>query len=151
MSVKQLMSKQLITLNLDDDLAKAKETFDQHPIHHILIVEEGKLVGLLNDRDLQAQLSPNFGTRKESPQDIIQSKTKIHKIMARELITSNSNISLNEAVLLFHDHKISCLPIVNSQHKPLGVITWRDIMRVIAVQYRRKLAKERESANPIEV
>ena len=133
------MSKNLITLDVDDDLAKAKNTFDEFPIHHILVLDEGKLVGIINDRDIHAQLSPDFGTRKETPQDIIQARKRLHQIMSRNLITAPSNISLNEAVLLFHDNNISCLPIVNSQKRPLGVITWRDILRVIATQYRRKI------------
>ena len=43
MSLEKVMSTQLITLDLDDDLEKAKSLFEQHHIHHILIVDEKEL------------------------------------------------------------------------------------------------------------
>jgi len=39
----------------------------------------------------------------------------------------------------FHDNHISCLPIVDEDNKPIGIITWRDIIKIIALQYRQKL------------
>jgi acetoin utilization protein AcuB len=63
--------------------------------------------------------------------------------MNRNLTTASVNDTLNEAVLLFHDNHISCLPIVNDKMEPLGIISWRDILKVIALQYRNKLTSEK--------
>jgi acetoin utilization protein AcuB len=41
---------------------------------------------------------------------------------------------------MFHDNHLSCLPIVNDEMQPIGIISWRDILKVIARQYRNKLA-----------
>jgi acetoin utilization protein AcuB len=64
---------------------------------------------------------------------------KVHLIMSRDLITATQDTSLTEAVLLFHDHKISCLPIVDEKQQAIGIISWRDIIKLIALQYRQKL------------
>ena len=58
--------------------------------------------------------------------------------MARDLITATEDLAINEAVLLFYDHNISCLPIVDEKNQPIGIVTWRDIIKVLALQYRRK-------------
>ena len=58
--------------------------------------------------------------------------------MARDLITATEDVTINEAVLLFYDHNISCLPIIDEHKRPIGIITWRDIIKVLALQYRRK-------------
>ena len=63
---------------------------------------------------------------------------KLHQIMARNLITSQAQLPLNEAVLLFYDNNISCLPVIDEQNKAIGIITWRDILKVLALQYRKK-------------
>lgn len=141
MSVAKVMSKQLITLELDDDLEKAKTLFEQHNIHHILIVENKELVGIITDRDLHKHLSPAIGTRKETYNDSALLQKKIHLIMSRDLVIAPESITLNEAVLLFHDNHISCLPIVNSNMEPIGIITWRDIIKILAWQYRQKQMK----------
>ncbi len=140
MIIKNLMSQELLTLELDDDLNKAKAIFDENNIHHILIIdEEGVLSGVINDRDMYKYLSPNIGTSKETYKDTSLLQKKMHLIMARDVITAKKEQSLHEAVLLFHDNHISCLPIVDEDDKPVGIITWRDIIKVIALQYRQKL------------
>ncbi|QBG37490.1 CBS domain-containing protein [Litorilituus sediminis] len=140
MKIESLMSTKLVTLHLDDDLSKAKDVFNTHNIHHILILDDdNKLAGVITDRDLFKHLSPTVGTSKESPKDISLMQRKMHQIMSRELISAKKEQSLNEAVLLFHDNHISCLPVTNEQGKAIGIITWRDILKVIALQYRKKI------------
>jgi len=140
MSLEKVMSRELITLDLDDDLEKAKSLFDQHPIHHILIVNGNELLGIITDRDLYKHLSPDIGTNKETARDSSLLQKKVHLIMSRDLITANKEMSLSEGVLLFHDNHISCLPIVDNNFHLIGIITWRDILKILALQYRLKLA-----------
>jgi len=145
MSIANLMSKQLITLDMDDDLSDAKHVLNENNIHHILVLDDKKLAGVITDRDLYKHLSPSVGTHKETPRDASLLNKKVHLIMSRELVTASMNTTLNEAVLLFHDNHVSCLPIINDEGEPLGIITWRDILRLIAIQYRQK-HKESETA-----
>jgi len=139
MKIEALMSKKLITLPMDSSLSKANEVFKKQNIHHLLILDDdGLLAGIITDRDLYKNLSPTIGTNQETPRDTALMQKKLHQIMARNLITSQAHQSLNEAVLLFHDNHISCLPVVDKQNKPIGIITWRDILKVLALQYRKK-------------
>lgn len=138
MAISQIMCRDLITLDMDGTLADAKDLFEHHNIHHILITDNGKLAGVITDRDLLESLSPTIGTRKETPQDGFILNKKVHLIMNRDVISSHERITINEAVLIFHDHQISCIPVVDEHKNPIGIITWRDIIKVIAVQYRKK-------------
>ncbi len=141
MSLSKVMSKNLITLEMDDDLGKAKAIFDQHKIHHILILNDKELAGIITDRDIYKHLSPTIGTKNETPRDNSMLQKKLHLIMNRNLTTTSENATLNEAVLLFYDNHISCLPVVNELMQPIGIISWRDILKVIALKYRLKLAE----------
>lgn len=140
MSLSSFMTKEVITLEIDDNLSKAKQVFDNHKIHHILIRNGKELAGIITDRDLHKHLSPNIGTKKETPKDTFLLSKKIHLIMSRELVTASESTTLNEAVLLFHDNHISCLPVVDDNFHPIGIISWRDIIKIIALQYRKKIA-----------
>ena len=141
MKIENLMSKKLVTLSMDAPLSKAKEIFENQNIHHILIIDdEGLLAGVITDRDLYKNLSPSIGTSQETHRDTSLMQKKLHQIMARNVITSQTQLPLNEAVLLFYDNHISCLPVVDEQNKAIGIITWRDILKVLALQYRKKIA-----------
>jgi acetoin utilization protein AcuB len=140
MSLSKIMSTNLLTLEMDDDLSKAKAIFEQHNIHHILVLNEKELVGVITDRDLYKHLSPTIGTRNETPRDHSMLQKKLHLVMSRNLTTAKEEVNLNEAVLLFYDNHLSCLPIVNDKMEPIGIISWRDILKVVALQYRHKLA-----------
>ena len=139
MKVKNLMSNNLITLSMDDPLSKAKEVFESQTIHHLLITDDdGFLAGVITDRDLYKHLSPTVGTSQETHRDTALLQKKLHQIMSRNLITAQVQYTLSKAVLLFYDNHISCLPIVDKDSKPIGIITWRDILKVLALQYRKK-------------
>lgn len=141
MKIEKLMSKELITLAMDEPLSKAKALFTSHKIHHLLVLDdEGLLAGVITDRDLYKHLSPTVGTSQETHRDITLLQKKLHRIMARNLITVQAQQTLSEAVLLFYDNHISSLPVVDKNNKPLGIITWRDILKVLALQYRKKQA-----------
>jgi acetoin utilization protein AcuB len=139
MNISKIMSTNLITLKMDDDLIQAKALFDQHKIHHLFITNEGKLCGIITDSDLYKKLSPTLGTAKETHKDAAQANIKVHLVMTRELITAPPTLSISQAVLLFDHHKVTCLPIVNEQGHPLGIVTWRDVLSVIAQQYRQNI------------
>ncbi len=145
MEISQIMRRNLITLDMDDTLGDAKGLFDHHDMHHILITDGGMLTGVITDRDLLQHLSPTIGTRKETPQDGFILNKKVHLIMSRDVITANDEVTLIDAALMFYDHKISCIPVIDEKKKPIGIITWRDIIKIIAVQYRKKSQVHEES------
>ncbi|MBL4942468.1 MAG: CBS domain-containing protein [Colwellia sp.] len=140
MKIEKLMNTKLITLSMDSPLSKAKKLFEDHKIHHLLITDDdGLLAGVMTDRDLYKHLSPTVGTSQETHRDTALLQKKLHQVMSRNLITAQTQQSLNQAVVLFYDNHISCLPVVDDQKKPIGIITWRDILKVLALQYKKKL------------
>ncbi|MGJ8693503.1 MAG: CBS domain-containing protein [Thalassotalea sp.] len=142
MSLADYMSKDLITVCLDDDLKKVKTIFEGHNLHHILVIDDdGKLYGVITDRDLYKHLSPAVGTAKETQKDAQLLNKKVNLIMSHEVHTAKADLSVSEAIVLFNDHQLSCLPVVNDDNKPVGIITWRDIIKLLALQYQQKLAK----------
>lgn len=141
MILEKFTSKTLISVNMDDELTKVRALFNEHPIHHILVTENKVLVGIITDRDLYMHLSPNIGTRKETHADSALLRQRAHQIMSRKLISADPTMGIYDAILKFHDHHISCLPIVDNNNIPLGIITWRDILAILAKQYRQKHKK----------
>lgn len=129
MSVKEIMTTRIVTVEMDDTLAKVKEIFDTLKFHHLLVIEAHKLFGVISDRDLLKAISPNLGSMGESLKDRQTLCKKAHQVMTRKLVTLPPDASIAEAVQIFIHQNISCIPIVNSDFVPIGIVTWRDVLR----------------------
>jgi acetoin utilization protein AcuB len=132
MIVQQIMTKKIVTVELDDSLAMVKEIFDNLKFHHLLVVESSKLTGVVSDRDLLKALSPNLGTISATLKDEATLNKRVHQIMTSKLITLHPDAAISDAVNLFNAHKISCIPIVDNEFRPLGIVSWRDLLKAVA-------------------
>jgi acetoin utilization protein AcuB len=97
----------------------------------LLVVERGKLIGVISDRDLLKAISPKVGTAAESEKDAATLNKRVHQIMTRNPLTLPPDATMMDAVNLFNTHRVSCIPIVNSDRIPVGVLSWRDILRTL--------------------
>jgi len=143
MFVEQIMSKPVVTVTLDNTLRMVKQLFENAKFHHLLVVEKGKLYGVISDRDLLKSISPFIGTVQETTHDKFTLNKKAHQIMSRKPITLKPSADVYEAISLFNQHSISCIPIVNEKDTPVGIVSWRDILRVIEVNHNKKLIKDK--------
>jgi acetoin utilization protein AcuB len=132
MSMQQIMTKKIVTVELDDSLRMVKEIFDNLKFHHLLVVETKKLVGVVSDRDLLKALSPNLGTISATLRDEATLNKRVHQIMSHKLVTLSPDATISDAVNLFSTHKISCIPIVDNEFRPLGIVSWRDLLKAMA-------------------
>lgn len=129
MSLARIMNTRIVTIGMDDTLEQVKEIFDNVRFHHLLVTEQDKLVGIVSDRDLLKALSPHIDTVAETPKDRATLKKRAHQIMTRHPITLHPKHSVRDAVALFNRHSISCIPVVDSQNVPVGMVSWRDLFK----------------------
>lgn len=128
-TVAQIMTSTVITVGLDDSLKTVKKIFDNERFHHLLVIDEGKLFGVISDRDLFKAISPGLGTRFETVKDTATLNKKVHQIVTRKPITLTPQSKMREAIVIFNQHPISCIPIVNNNHEAVGILSWRDIFK----------------------
>ena len=104
-----------ITLSPDTNVGKALELMAHYHISGVPITEEGKLVGILTNRDLR------FETRRNIP---------IRSVMTpMPLVTAPLGTTLEQAKELLQKHRIEKLPLVDEQHHLVGLITVKDIVK----------------------
>lgn len=145
MKVTKIMSKNIVTVCMDDELARIDKIFREDKFHHVLVVEYQKLVGVISDRDLHMALSPNIGTAAETTKDTATLRKRAHQIMTRKLVVLNACSGIHDAVALFNSYRISCIPVVDDNDKPVGIISWRDIFRVLSVHNKNNLKSSNHS------
>ncbi len=106
-----------VTLRADSRVKDALQLMSQHRIGGIPVVDSNnKLVGILTNRDLRFEVNP------EKP---------VTDIMTREnLITAPSGTTLEKAKTILQKYKIEKLPVVKKDGTLMGLITYKDIMKL---------------------
>ncbi len=107
-----------VTVTKDETVLVAKNLMREYSIGGIPVVDENvKLIGIITNRDLRFE---SDNTRL------------IAEVMtSKNLVTVAEGTSLKEAELVLQNNKIEKLPVVNSDYKLVGLITYRDIIKVI--------------------
>lgn len=131
MKIRDIMTQSVVTVEMDDKLSLVKEIFDNAKFHHLLVMEEGKLFGVISDRDLLKAISPNLGTMVTTYRDLATLNKRVHQIMTRKPITIKADDSVSDAAVLFNTHRISCLPVVDDDFRPVGIISLHDLIKTM--------------------
>lgn len=145
MQLQAFMTTRVVSVEPDDTLAQVKEIFDNTRFHHLLVVEHNKLVGVLSDRDLLRHISPFVGGLHETTRDLCTLKRRAHQIMSHHPVTLPPEAEIEAAVDVFRRHSISCIPIVDTDMQPLGIISWRDLLTFVSDQDAVQAAQGRAS------
>ena len=134
--VRTWMTRNLVTLSPEASVAEALTLCRERRIRHIPIVEEGRLVGIVSDRDLR-DASPALGDAERA--SALQ-ETRIGDVMTREVIMADPQDSIENAAQEMYEHKIQSLPVIAEEPvvdeasavaELLGIITSSDVMRAL--------------------
>jgi acetoin utilization protein AcuB len=130
MLLSNIMTVRVVTVEMDDRLEVVKEIFDTMKFHHLLVLDQHKkLSGIVSDRDLLKALSPYVGSAAETTRDLATLNKRVHQIMTRHPITLHPRSEIAEAARVLLAHRISCIPVVDDEHKPVGIVSWRDVLK----------------------
>ncbi len=131
--VRDIMTAQVHTLHLDDSLRTAASLFEREHFHHVVVLERGRVHGVVSDRDILKAISPFVGNPVlERPQDLSTLKKRVHQIMTRKPVTIGGDQSITAAADVMLTQRVSCLPVVDDDGKLLGIVTVRDLVGHLA-------------------
>ncbi|MDN2662814.1 CBS domain-containing protein [Psychromonas sp. 14N.309.X.WAT.B.A12] len=130
MKVVEAMTSRVVTVTMDDRIPVLQNILSQAGFHHLLVVEEGKLQGVISDRDVLRVLSPFLDTEAELMRDLNTAQRPAHQVMTRSPVTVAPDTSVKDALTLMLTHDISCLPVLD-QDEILGIFTIHDGVRAL--------------------
>jgi acetoin utilization protein AcuB len=93
-----------------------------------MVVEDRRLVGMLSDREMLRALSPYLGTVSEAKRDTATLNKRVHQVMELHPISATPDTDLVDIAGVFTEHQVECVPIINADREPIGMITWRDLL-----------------------
>jgi CBS domain-containing protein len=127
LTVGDLMTRDVITLQETDGPMQGDDLIKRHHIRHLPVVRDGKLVGMVSDRDLIRAISRQAGAPKG--QGTLQS---IADIMTRGVETVTPDTPARDAIHKLLDRRFGSLPVVDRELRLVGIVTESDFMRLAA-------------------
>jgi acetoin utilization protein AcuB len=128
MNVNEIMTAKVITIGMDDTLEQIQKLFGKHKFHHVLVLEDEELIGVISDRDVLKEISPYINTLSEDSRARKTLTKKAHQIMTRKPITVKPDMVVEDAASIILTKNISCLPVVSSSGNIEGILSWKDIL-----------------------
>lgn len=130
--IRDIMSTDVISVGPSETIAKVKERITDHQIHHIPVVEDGKVLGMISTHDLH-KMEHHF-TLFKNPEAEDRNRQLFSTILAKEIMTKpvvkvKENEPVSIAVDLLLENMFHALPVVDAQENLVGMITTFDLIR----------------------
>ncbi len=132
--VSTIMTKDVIRLNLGDDLTKAEMLFKKHHIRHIPVVNSNRIIGMLSYTDLLRISFVDAVDDDEVVDVTVYNMFTVEQVMAKKLVTVSPETTIKEVAEILASREFHALPVVEGDLL-VGIVTTTDIIKYLLKQY----------------
>jgi CBS domain-containing protein len=120
LKAREIMQRSVVTVEQNETAVAALELMRERSIHHLPVVDGGRLVGLISDRDLLKHRR--------------QIDLPVQYIMTRRLLTARANSSLWAVAQIMIRKRINCVLIIDADQALVGILTSLDLLGCMTYQ-----------------
>lgn len=121
MRIQDVMTSDIVTIAPQATIAEAREKLRANKIHHLIVLEDKKILGVLSDRDVANR----------------RNEMIVADVMTRDVATISPRATLRQAAGRMAARTIHCLPVMD-RGKLTGIVTSTDLLRVLRKRGPRK-------------
>lgn len=124
------MKTALETVSPQETVIEAQRLMQEKGVRHLPVVEDGRLVGIVSDRDMRDAMPSVLLDEMTSQQ--MHAKiggVPVSEIMTRDPETISAAHTLQDALLVMHHKKVGAFPVVDEEGRLVGIISTRDILK----------------------
>lgn len=121
MKIREIMSRDVVTTTPSESAQIAFEQMCARSIHHMVVVQDGEIVGVVSDQDLggrRANTSRRMGRA-------------VGELMCRDVLSASPSATVRQAATLMRKRSIASLPVVE-RGKLVGIVTISDLLARLA-------------------
>ncbi len=130
--IKNLMTRDVITVRPNDLMMVVKEIFETNSFHHLPVIDEDEqLIGIISRHDYNKMLT-TFSVFKNSKADIANRRFMmsmlVKDVMTKQVAKLRPDDSITVALGIFKENLFHALPIVDDENKVVGMLTTFDLL-----------------------
>jgi acetoin utilization protein AcuB len=129
MLVSDVMQTTLTTVGPGTTLPEALRLMRERGIRHLPVLEHGKLVGIVSDRDLKRAMASPATSLAAQELTYLLERLRLEEIMTRTVITVSPTSPIEEAAHIMVQERISAMPVA-VQGQLIGLVTETDVLRL---------------------
>ncbi len=123
--VKDSMTREVVVLSPETTAGEALALCRERRIRHLPVLEAGRLVGIVSDRDLRSA-APSLGDPARAS---ALEKIRVSEVMTRDVATTRPDDPIEEAANRMREKRIGCLPV--EDERLVGILTTSDVMEAL--------------------
>jgi len=132
--ISEIMTKNIIALNRDDDLETAEMLFKRNKIRHIPVVAEEVIIGMLSYTDLlRISFADAVYETEEEVDTLVYNMFTIDQVMAKNIVTVPSTATIKEVAKILAENEFHALPVVDDG-RLVGIVTTTDLINYLLKQ-----------------
>jgi acetoin utilization protein AcuB len=131
MHVRDLMTVAPITVAPSTTVVDAKALMAKSQIRHLLVTEDGLLLGIVTDRDIRLNLPSPATSLSVWELNYLLARLTVDQIMTKTVITVGPQHDARKAARIMLEHKIGGLPVLDGR-RLVGIVTETDLVRAFA-------------------
>jgi CBS domain-containing protein len=136
--VSQIMTRPLVTVAPDAKLEAAKALMEQRRVHHLVVVEKNRMVGILSSADLSKvallQRPEELGSTRLGPSLDLD----VRDVMVLHVAVLRESASLKDAAQALALGGFHALPVLALDDSPVGIVTSSDLLEMLVDQIERE-------------
>lgn len=133
--IAQIMTDNLIKLNVNDSLSQAESLFKKNKIRHIPIVNNDSIIGMLSYTDLmRISFADATDDKGQEVETTVYDMFTLEQVMTKNVEVITDNTTIKEAAEIFAKKEFHALPVIKYD-KIVGIVTTTDIIKYLLEQY----------------
>ena len=131
--VSKIMTTDLVTLCINDDLVTAEKLFFKNKIKHIPVVKEKEIIGMLSYTDMQRVSFSDVNEDQTSINSFVYNTFTIEQVMAKNIIAVPPYTSIKDAAELLKKKEFNALPVIEDSEL-VGLVTTTDFVKYLVAE-----------------
>ncbi len=144
MKIREIMTKEVISIKPDDNAREAVEVLFKMRISGLPVIDaQGKLVGMFTEKDVLTYILPSYIQKvgrfiyEENPKSTKKKfagldKMKVKQLMRHDVVTTTEDTTLCEVARIMLTQKARRLPVVDESGEVVGIVAREDVLRAFA-------------------
>jgi CBS domain-containing protein len=126
--VASIMTEAVVAIEVDRPVSEVLDCFRQYPIHHLPVVRQGRLVGMLSSADAMKLEFFLPRTTTETAR-FLDHRMTIERLMRAPVISATPDTRIAEAAERMVEAGVHAVPVVDGEDRVLGLVTTTDVIR----------------------